>query len=822
MALAAILVLVVAMPVRGLDNTTRPIGPVRMWKTNDLEQFNSQWLQVKFVEGSEILTEDSQFTDPGGLDLSRVNGELVREGVVEIRRTFRFDRQTLRAWKARGEARSGVSGPDLSLWFDVRVSGGRVQVARLVNALNACPLVEIAHPVAIAESAVLSNPDGLTDRPVTPAPGGTPDFTDLQGYLYDPPMGLDAPAAWAIPGGRGAGVKFIDVEMGWILDHEDFDTTNRFYLGGDPDFIPTDHGTAVLGEVVGQPNGYGITGLAPETQYGVVAISFDEWPDVSDYFLEAANHLDPGDIWLIEMHMAVPDQGHAPMEYLQVNFDVIWTSVFALGVVCIEPAGNGYQDLDDPVWGGIFDRSERDSGAIMVAAGMPNRLVAALFTNYGSRLDVHAWGTQIVTAGLGDLYDGGSRQTEYTNSFAGCSGASAMVTGSAICVQGMARANLGYAFDPLELRSLLHDTGSEHVDPTREIGSRPNLGAAAMQILALRNSLLVIGPGPAYGNPPLIRSFPPLQDATYLHEFSAYGVPHYGVNVTCAQIDGEGGDEILSGAGPGVIYGPHVIGYRFDGTPLPGLSFLAYGTNKYGVNVAAGDLDNDGFDEIITGAGPGAVFGPHVRAFDYDGAPPVIPVPGVSYFAYGTPKWGVNVAAGDIDGDGYDEIVTGAGPGTIYGPHVRGWDVDGGTAAAMPGVSFLAYGTNKFGVNVTCGDVDGDGIDEMVTGAGPGAVFGAHVRGWNYDGSGVTELPGINFFAWPPGEARYGAKVFAGADLNNDGRTELVVGCGPDPYTGTPVKVFLYDGTQVTEWFSLEAFMDLDLTHGTNVAAGRF
>jgi len=77
-------------------------------------------------------------------------------------------------------------------------------------------------------------------------------------------------------------------------------------------------------------------------------------------------------------------------------------------------------------------------------------------------------------------------------------------------------------------------------------------------------------------------------------------------------------------------------------------------------------------DEVVTGAGPGAVFGPHVRAWDYDGGSGVTQVPGVSYFAYGTPKWGVNICCGDIDGDGYDEIVTGAGPGAVYGPHVRG------------------------------------------------------------------------------------------------------------------------------------------------------
>jgi hypothetical protein len=192
---------------------------------------------------------------------------------------------------------------------------------------------------------------------------------------------------------------------------------------------------------------------------------------------------------------------------------------------------------------------------------------------------------------------------------------------------------------------------------------------------------------------------------------------------------------------------------------------------------------------------------------------------GMSYFAYGTPKWGVNVASGDIDGDGYDEIVTGPGPGEVYGPHVRGWNVDGGTAEAIPGVSFFAYGTHKFGVNVACGDVDGDGIDEIITGPGPGAVFGTHIRGWNYDGTTLTDMTSINFFAWGHALASYGAEVFAGCDLDQDGVNEIVMGCGPDPEVGTPVKVYRHDGSGIELWFSLEAFEGM--SHGTTVAAGK-
>jgi len=331
--------------------------------------------------------------------------------------------------------------------------------------------------------------------------------------------------------------------------------------------------------------------------------------------------------------------------------------------------------------------------------------------------------------------------------------------------------------------------------------------------------LLVAGPGPAYGNQPLVRLFHAEQDAAPETEFSAYGPPHFGTNVSCGDLDRDSLDEIVTGAGPGEVFGPHVRGFERDGTPLEDLSFLAYGTGRFGVNVCAGDIDGDRYDEIITGAGPGKVFGPHVRGWNYDNES-VTPISSVNYFAYGTPKWGVNVAAGDIDGDGFDEIVTGAGPGAVYGPHVRGWDVDGGTAVAIARVSFLAYGTNKFGVNISSGDVDGDGIDEIITGAGPGAVFGPHVRGWNFDGDAITPLPGMSFLAWQTAPLKYGVQVFAGADLNDDGNAELVAGRGPDPTADTEVKVFTYDGATVSEWLSLESFPGL--THGTTVAAGRF
>jgi len=294
---------------------------------------------------------------------------------------------------------------------------------------------------------------------------------------------------------------------------------------------------------------------------------------------------------------------------------------------------------------------------------------------------------------------------------------------------------------------------------------------------------IVTGPGPAASNPPLVR--------TPEGEWLAYLTTRRGVNVACGNLDGGEAWEVVTGPGPGPEFGPHVRCWSMGGTGLAGGSFMAYGTPRYGVNVAAGDMDNDGFDEIVTGAGPGAVFGPHVRGWNHDGSGTVTAMSGVSFMAYGTHRWGVEVACGDIDGDGIDEIVTGAGPGAVFGPHVRGWNHDGGTSVEpVPGVSYFAYATPRYGVEVACGDIDGDGIDEILTAPGPGPPFAGHIRGWNVDGASPTAMSNVNFFTnLPPYGTGYGAKVSAG-DVDLDGVDEILVMGGPDPEAGSQIRSY--------------------------------
>lgn len=174
-----------------------------------------------------------------------------------------------------------------------------------------------------------------------------------------------------------------------------------------------------------------------------------------------------------------------------------------------------------------------------------------------------------------------------------------------------------------------------------------------------------------------------------------------GINIAVGDLENDGSVEIVTGTQAGG--GAHVRVFNADGVLInPG--FFAYDeVYRGGVNVTIGDLNNDGYSEIICGAGVGG--GPHVRIFNKNGD---LINPG--FFAYDEAfRGGVHVAAADLDGDGVDEIVT--GPGLGGAPEIRVYDKDGNLLEEP----FWALDTNQgIGIEVSAADLDGDGVDEII------------------------------------------------------------------------------------------------------------
>ena len=170
-------------------------------------------------------------------------------------------------------------------------------------------------------------------------------------------------------------------------------------------------------------------------------------------------------------------------------FDAIAAAVDA-GITVIEPAGNGACDLDDPIWEGAFDSTERDSGAIIVGggaspfSGLNPRSYHPLGSCFGDRVDVQGWFDHITTLSAADgapsytdlFYPEQDGRQAYTALFGGTSGAAPMVAAIAAVMNSVAIETRGEAWDPWDLRAAMRSTGHPQAgDASKAIGPQPDL-----------------------------------------------------------------------------------------------------------------------------------------------------------------------------------------------------------------------------------------------------------------------------------------------------------------------------------------------------------
>ncbi len=438
--------------------------PVKPQQIRWTQERHKDRLIVKLVEDGGLAFDENGLRGPG--DISKL-----RRTLQGARRLFRRPVSVIAADAARVDPKGRLADLNLYLRLD------HPDAVSIGNVLLRDPRVETVY---------------LAPLP-TPPPGDiepeTPDFVELQGYLGPAPggFGFDVAAAW--PGGRGGNVAVADLEYSWEPTHEDLmDLTGVITTGVATEWYPS-HGNAVISMLVGGDNGYGVLGMVPDAQLVVSSpfMGLDDY-DVAVAIDEAVAVLDAGDVLLIEQQ-GVVDGRFAPVEVEPAVFDAITLAV-AKGVVVVEPSGNGALDLDGAAMGDWFDRSVRDSGAIMVGGGASPAGVYEARTwflggsSFGSRIDVQGWFDGIIAATTDEygadwadlFFPGADTRQAYTSQMGGTSGAAPMVASVAVVANSVAWELWGEPWDPMDLRAAMIQTGTpQPASDVYNIGPQPDL-----------------------------------------------------------------------------------------------------------------------------------------------------------------------------------------------------------------------------------------------------------------------------------------------------------------------------------------------------------
>jgi len=447
---------------------------------------------------------EERVTSSVGADVNPLS-ELLRAEDINLQPLFGLSEERMQDRTTSLALKTGEEVPELSNYYYIDAPEERLDA--LAESLIQLDAVEAAYvkppgepPVAKREEVeILNDMQPKADSP----PIVTPDFTSHQIYLNAAPVGIDARYAWTKSGGRGRGVKIIDCEWGWRFTHEDLLQNQMGVLVGSSS-SDDNHGTAVLGEISGDRNSSGITGICSDATVGAA-----HFGNTAQTIRQAADKLRRGDIILLEIHRAGPrsPDGSGQFGYIAIEW---WPDDFAAiryavskGIIVVEAAGNGAQNFDDAVyntrpagfpssWRNPFNTANPSSNAVVVGAGSPppgthgrnhgpdrSRLG---FSNYGARVDCQGWGREVTSTGYGDLQGGASihKNEWYTDTFSGTSSASPIVVGALGCIQGILRSQNRALLTPARAIRLLRSTGSPQTDApgrpkTQRIGNRPNL-----------------------------------------------------------------------------------------------------------------------------------------------------------------------------------------------------------------------------------------------------------------------------------------------------------------------------------------------------------
>jgi hypothetical protein len=243
---------------------------------------------------------------------------------------------------------------------------------------------------------------------------------------------------------------------------------------------------------------------------------------------------------------------------------------------------------------------------------------------------------------------------------------------------------------------------------------------------------------------------------------------------------------------------------------------VTYGAGyRDGVRVATGDLDNDGIPDVVTA--PGRSTAPIIKVFS--GAP----IPGVegaliagtrlpASSTYGAAfLGGVNVAVGDVVGDGRNDIILAPSRGRAIIKVFEGTSTGIVKTAARTFDAFPGQAGYIGGATVAAGDIAGVGKQQVVVGSGVGIRGQTKVFDVRMPATSYASLVRITDPTVP--DNRGGVQVAVG-DVDGDGRADIVTGVG----AGSGAWVRAYSGRTSVQLFAIQTGTKLGATIPTRVA----
>ena len=267
-------------------------------------------------------------------------------------------------------------------------------------------------------------------------------------------------------------------------------------------------------------------------------------------------------------------------------------------------------------------------------------------------------------------------------------------------------------------------------------------------------------------------SFPNLAERQVALPGQAIGVNNalddrFGVAVAGGDLNQDGYADIVIGAPLASATGNVYIQYGAEGGAVPAFQELnpQGSISQYGRALAVGDWDDNGYPDVAISNSQGIYV--HYNNGE------ILDLHDDSHPGFLTGPMGSALLSADLDGDGTDDLISSSIAGSTSVVYVYA-SSRGGFEANEPKI---LHESEHMGNSLTAGDIDGDGIPDLLVGSQGGPANDVFVY-LGRDNDWGTRVGGVRSFTLqaPPGQSRYGYRVVSGADVGGDGVDDVVVG----------------------------------------------